>query len=98
MAIRWLVWLLLVAVDSQATPGPIRRTVSAMARTGLCILGSACAACPASAADTAFPMSYLRTFGPAADPATRLNWGLMAISIFVTVLICALLLWASLRR
>ena len=67
MAIRWLVWLLLVSVDSQATPGPPGRTVNAMVRTCLCILGSACAAFPASAADTAFPMSYLRTFGPAAD-------------------------------
>lgn len=72
--------------------------MSAMARTGLCFVGSVCAALPASAADMAFPMGYLRTFGPAADPATRLNWGLMAISIFVTLLIGALLIWATLRR
>jgi len=44
------------------------------------------------------PMGYLFTHGPAADPATRLNWGLMAISVAVTVIIAALVLYASLRR
>jgi len=44
------------------------------------------------------PMGYLFTHGPAADPATRLNWGLMIISALVTVIIGALVLYASLRR
>jgi cytochrome c oxidase subunit 2 len=43
-------------------------------------------------------MNYLRTFGPAADPATRLNWGLIAISLAVTAIIGILVLWAALRR
>ncbi|MEO7010613.1 MAG: cytochrome c oxidase subunit II [Caldimonas sp.] len=37
-------------------------------------------------------MSYLRTFGAAADPATRLGWGLGIVSIVVTVIIGTLLL------
>lgn len=44
------------------------------------------------------PMSYLSTHGPAADPVTRLNWGLLSISVLVTVLIGGLVLWAALRR
>lgn len=44
------------------------------------------------------PMSYLFTHGPSADPATRLNWGLLGISLAVCVIIGALLLWAIFRR
>lgn len=44
------------------------------------------------------PMSYLRTFGPAADPAAQLNLGTLAISIAVVVIVSLLLLWAILRR
>ncbi|QOY94348.1 cytochrome c oxidase subunit II [Massilia sp. UMI-21] len=47
-------------------------------------------------ADT--PMSYLVTAGPAADPVTRLNWGLIAVSLAVVAIIAALLLGAVLRR
>ncbi|MEO8038933.1 MAG: cytochrome c oxidase subunit II [Betaproteobacteria bacterium] len=43
-------------------------------------------------------MSYLTTFGPAGDPATRLGWGLGLISIAVTVIVTALLLAGLLRR
>ena len=43
-------------------------------------------------------MSYLRTYGPAADAATRLNWGLIGISLAVTLIIGVLVLWGSLRR
>lgn len=45
-----------------------------------------------------YPMSYLRTYGPAADAATRLNWGLIAISLAVTAVVGMLVLWATLRR
>jgi len=38
------------------------------------------------------PMAYLRTFGPAADPITRLGWGLGLVSIAVVLIIAALLL------
>jgi cytochrome c oxidase subunit II len=62
-----------------------------------------CAACVVAAsgagaalADT--PMSFMRTFGPAADPVTRLNYGLLAISVAVVLLIGLLVLWGSLRR
>jgi cytochrome c oxidase subunit 2 len=44
------------------------------------------------------PMSYLRTFGPAADPATRLGWGLGIVSIVVVLIIFALLLGGVFRR
>jgi cytochrome c oxidase subunit 2 len=43
-------------------------------------------------------MSYLRTFGPAGDPANRLGWGLGIVSIAVTLVIAVLLLAAVLRR
>ncbi|MFM6832291.1 MAG: hypothetical protein ACKOVA_18410, partial [Novosphingobium sp.] len=49
-------------------------------------------------ADADWPMGYLFTHGPAADPATRLNWGLMAISVLVTIIIAVLVLYATLRR
>jgi cytochrome c oxidase subunit 2 len=44
------------------------------------------------------PMSYLRTFGPAGDPATRLGHGLGIVSIVVMVVITVLLLVAIYRR
>jgi cytochrome c oxidase subunit 2 len=42
-------------------------------------------------------LSYLRTFGPAGDPGTRLGWGLGIISILVILVITLLLLAAILR-
>ena len=39
-------------------------------------------------------MSYLRTFGPAGDPATELGWGLGIVSILVMVIIAVLLVAA----
>ncbi len=51
-----------------------------------------------SGAWAASPMSYLRTFGPAGYPVTRLGWGLGIISISVVVIIGLLLLGASSRR
>lgn len=47
---------------------------------------------------TAQPMSYLHTYGPAADPVTRLGWGLGIVSVLVVLIISALLLGAVLRR
>jgi cytochrome c oxidase subunit 2 len=41
---------------------------------------------------SAWPMGYLRTFGPRADPATALTWGLMDISIAVTVIVTGLVI------
>lgn len=55
----------------------------------------AAAALPAQAQA---PMSYLQTAGPAADPVTHLNWGLLAISLAVVVIICILVLWAAFHR
>jgi cytochrome c oxidase subunit 2 len=43
-------------------------------------------------------MNYMRSFGPAADPVLRLNWGLMTISIAVCVIISALVLLAIFRK
>ncbi len=62
-------------------------------------LAAAIMLCGVSVAATAEPtMSYLRTFGPAGDPATRLGWGLGIVSIVVTLVITLLLLAATLRR
>lgn len=44
------------------------------------------------------PLSYLRTFGPAADPATQLSWGAMVVSIAVSVIIGLLVLVGVWRR
>jgi len=43
-------------------------------------------------------MSYLRTFGPAGDPATHLGWGLGVVSVVVVVVIAILVLAGVLRR
>ena len=43
-------------------------------------------------------MSYLRTFGPAGDPATELGWGLGIVSILVMVVSTVLVVAAIARR
>lgn len=43
-------------------------------------------------------MTYMRSFGPSADPVTRLGWGLTTISVLVVVIIGVLLLLAVFRR
>ncbi len=52
--------------------------------------------CPAYADET--PLSYLRGFGAAADPVVALTWGLLAISIVVSVVISALVFTGVLAR
>ena len=47
---------------------------------------------------SATPLAYLETAGPAADPVTRLGWGLALISIAVIVIIAALLIAAIFRK
>ena len=42
-------------------------------------------------------MTYMRTFGPAADPVTSLGWGLTVICSLVILIIAGLLLKATLR-
>lgn len=44
------------------------------------------------------PMSYLRTYGPAGDPTTRLGQGLGIVSIIVMVVIAVLVVAAIARR
>ena len=60
------------------------------------LLAAALVASGTAWADT--PMSYMRTFGPAGDPVTRLNWGLTAISVAVTVIIGVRVLLAIFRK
>jgi cytochrome c oxidase subunit 2 len=43
------------------------------------------------------PMTYMRTFGPAADPVTSLGWGLTVICCLVILIVGGLLLTATLR-
>lgn len=43
------------------------------------------------------PMTFMRTFGPAADPVTLLAWGLTIICCVVALIIGALVLFTSLR-
>lgn len=45
----------------------------------------------------ASPMGFLRSYGPAGDPITALQWGLLIISILVIAVIAALLLFACFR-
>jgi cytochrome c oxidase subunit 2 len=47
---------------------------------------------------TSHPMSYLHTYGPAADPVTRLGWGMGVVSVLVVLIISGLLLGGILRR
>lgn len=68
------------------------------ARLFACLIPALMLESAAALAESDWPMGYLVTHGPAADPATRLNWGLMAISVTVMGIITALLLYASLRR
>jgi cytochrome c oxidase subunit 2 len=56
------------------------------------------AAAALAQADADGPMGYLKTHGPSADPATRLNWGLLIISSLVVIIIGALVLYAALRK
>ena len=67
-----------------------------MKRRRLACLGTLCALPLLARGDPA--MSYLHTYGPAGDPATRLGWGLGLVSIAVTLTITVLLLMAVLRR
>ena len=53
---------------------------------------------PASLSTPAWPMAYLETFGPRADAATALTWGLIAISCIVTVVIALAVLGGVLVR
>ncbi|HUL63377.1 MAG TPA: cytochrome C, partial [Burkholderiaceae bacterium] len=53
---------------------------------------------PGVAAAQTPSMSYLRTFGPAGDPATHLGWGLGIVSIAVMIIIAVLLLAAVFKR
>lgn len=45
-----------------------------------------------------WPMNYLRTYGPRADPATTLMWGLTILSLAVVVIITVLVLAGILAR
>ena len=47
--------------------------------------------------DTVAPLAYFHTAGPAADPITRLGWGLAIISIAVVLIIAVLLTLAIFR-
>ena len=60
------------------------------------VIAAALTSAGTASADT--PMSYLQTFGPAGDPATRLGWGLGIISVVVTLIIAVLLLGAIFRK
>ena len=48
--------------------------------------------------DSAAPLAYFHTAGPAADPITRLGWGLAIVSIVVIVVISVLLAVAIFRN
>jgi cytochrome c oxidase subunit 2 len=44
------------------------------------------------------PLGYLRTYGPKADPATALTWGLMILSIAVVTIVSGLVIAGVLLR
>jgi cytochrome c oxidase subunit 2 len=58
----------------------------------LCLAGAA-ALCGPWPARADLPVSYLHGDGAKAYPVVSLTWGLIAISVIVVVIICALLLW-----
>ncbi|WP_234484278.1 cytochrome c oxidase subunit II [Noviherbaspirillum pedocola] len=66
-------------------------------KRGIALILSWLLAAPALA-DADGPMGYLQTHARSADPVTRLNWGLIAISVLVMVIITALLLAGMLRK
>lgn len=45
-----------------------------------------------------WPLGYLETFGPRADPVTALGWGLLALSCAVVVIVGVLVLWGVLAK
>jgi cytochrome c oxidase subunit II len=47
---------------------------------------------------SAWPMNYLRTYGPRADPATALTWGLIWLSVAVVVIVTVLVAVAIIVR
>ena len=47
---------------------------------------------------TSAPLGYLATDGAAASPVTALAWGLVCVSLAVILIVCLLVVWASLRR
>lgn len=70
-------------------------------RPGRLVIGpllGAIGATTAQAASGELPMSYLRTFGPKADPATPLTWALLAISCLVVIIIGTLVVLGAMRR
>jgi len=66
-----------------------------MPMRGCRITGLACIV--ALSACSYAPMTYMRTYGPAADPVTSLGWGLTIICSLVVALIGVLVLIATLR-
>ncbi|MGH7025695.1 MAG: cytochrome c oxidase subunit II [Caulobacteraceae bacterium] len=46
----------------------------------------------------AWPMGYMQTFGPRADPATALTWGVTLISLAVIAIITLLVVWGVVAR
>jgi|SRR6185312_7303841 len=52
----------------------------------------------ARAFSPAWPMSYLTTYGPRADPATGLTWGLIVLSLAVVAIVTVLVAAGVLRR
>src|SRR4051794_37225735 len=63
-----------------------------------CIFISAFCSSVSLAASSDTAMSYMRTYGPAGDPVTRLNYGLIAISVAVAAIIGVLVLIAAFRH
>ena len=61
-------------------------------------LGLATAASVTRAVADDGSMNYMHSFGPAAGPVLRLNWGLMTISIVVCVIISGLVLLGIFRK
>lgn len=74
----------------------LRHRLWGMLCAGL-VAGDAEAVLPAGGPGT-WPLSYLHTAGAAADPATRLGWGLGLVSLGVIAVITVLLAWGIWHR
>src|SRR6202020_1434497 len=52
----------------------------------------------ASGFSPAWPMAYLKTYGPRADPVTGLTWGLMDLSLAVIAIVTVLVVVGVIAR
>ena len=74
------------------------RKISLFRTLGCATMAALCSATPFSPAYADLPLSYLHGDGSKAYPVVWLTWGLLAISIIVTLIVCTLLVWGIVTK